>query len=96
MLRAPLRPRRARSDSPSTNGIVKYGTPAALPAVSTGTMFACCSDAAVRISRWNRSALISAASSVESTFTTTLRLSCVSSARNTSDIPPPPSSRSSV
>ena len=33
-------PSRVRSDSPCTNGIVKYGTPSAEPAVSSGTMFA--------------------------------------------------------
>ena len=66
------------------------------PAVSTGTMFACCSAATVWISRSNRSTLIPCASSGESTFTTTLRLSRSSSATNTRDIPPPPSSRSSV
>ncbi len=36
-------------------------------------MFACCSDAATWISRSNRSALMPAASSGESTLTTTLR-----------------------
>ena len=60
--RRPLRRRaaaaarmRARSDSPSTNGIVKYGSPSVSPALSTGTMCGCWSRAASRISRWNRS-----------------------------------------
>ena len=94
--RAPSVASRARSDWPSTYGIVKYGRPFVSPAVSTGTMFACCMDAARRISRSNRSALSAAASSGASTLTTTRRPSRFSRATNTRDIPPPPSSRSSV
>ena len=85
--------RRMRRDCPSTYGIVKYGRPSVSPAVSKGTMFACCSDAATRISRSNRSVLMAPASSGASTFTTTVRPRRTSSARNTRDIPPPPSSR---
>ncbi len=59
-------------------------------------MFACCSRAAVAISRVNRSALTSTASSGARTFTTTSRPNAVSRATNTRDIPPPPSSRSRV
>src|SRR2546429_179516 len=50
-------------------------------------MLACCSDAAVRISRSNRSALMPAASSGERTLTTTLRPSRISSATKTRDVP---------
>ena len=52
---SPCRASRARSDSPSTNGIVKYGSPSASPAVSSGTMCGCWSRAASWISRLNRS-----------------------------------------
>jgi len=87
---------RARRLSPSTNGIVKYKTPFVSPAFSTGTILACCSDAATLISRSNRSALRPAASSVERTLTTTRRPSRRSSATKTRDMPPPPSSWSRV
>ena len=93
---SPCRARRARSDSPSTNGMVKYGSPFASPAESSGTMCGCWSFAASRISRLNRSSDTCAAVSLGNTFTTTLRPSASSSATNTRDIPPPPSSRSSV
>ena len=93
---SPCRARRTRSDSPSTNGIVKYGRPFDSPAVSSGTMCGCWSLAARRISRLNRSSETCAAVSGGSTLITTLRSSAVSSATNTRDIPPPPSSRSSV
>src|SRR4029078_1902785 len=59
-------------------------------------MFACWSAAAVWISRSNRSTLIPCASAGDSSLTTTFRRSAVSSATNTRDMPPPPSSRSSV
>src|SRR5439155_7437832 len=57
-------------------------------------MWGCCSLAARRISRSNRSALTPAAISGGSTFTTTWRPSRTSSARNTRLMPPPPSSLS--
>ena len=60
----------------------------------TGTMFACCSDAASWISRSNRPVLSVAARSGESTLITTRRPSRFSTATNTRDMPPPPSSRS--
>ena len=87
---------RLRSDSPWTNGMVKYGSPFASPAARTGTMFACCSEAATRISRSKRSMLSAAPSSGDKTLTTTFRWRRVSSATNTRDMPPPPSSRSRV
>ncbi len=86
--------RRARSDSPSTNGITKYGSPSASPAAITPTMLGCCRLAEVRISRRNRSRDSPSAMSSRSTLTTTSRASDPSCARNTRDIPPPPISRS--
>ena len=83
----------SRSDCPSTYGMVKYGSPSASPAVSSGTMCGCCSDAATRISRRNRSWLISAESAGLSTLMTTILPSAISSARNTRLMPPAVSSR---
>ena len=85
---------RARSDSPSTYGIVKYGIPSETPVVSTGTMCGCCSAALTVISRRKRSTLTAADSSGGSSLITTRRSSAASRATNTRDIPPPPSSRS--
>ena len=85
-----------RSDSPSTNGMVKYGSPLLSPAESTGTMLAWLSEAASWISRSKRSIESPCASSGDTTLITTLRRSRVSSATYTRDIPPPPSSRSMV
>jgi hypothetical protein len=87
---------RARSDSPSTNGMMKNGNPSVSPALSTGTMCGCWSAADNMISRLNRSTETVAASSYGKTFTTTVRPSELSRATNTDDIPPPPSSRSMV
>ena len=68
---SPRGARRSRSDSPSTNGIVKYGSPSACPTRAPAR----CADAGARaaswISRLNRSMLSAAASSGGSTFTTT-------------------------
>ena len=74
----------ARSDSPSTNGMMKNGSPSAVsPALSTGTMCGCCSAAESMISRLNRSTETVAASSYGSTLTTTIRPSALSRATNT-------------
>ena len=71
---------RARSDSPSTNGMMKNGSRivgapassgAVSPALSTGTMCGCCSAAESMISRLNRSTETVAASSYGSTLMTT-------------------------
>ena len=91
---SPLPSRRLRSDSPSTYGMVNQGRPSTSPAASTGTMLACCREAASRISRSNRWALSPCTSSGFRTLMTTLRESRASWATNTRDIPPPPSSRS--
>src|SRR4029078_3002432 len=73
-----------------------HGIPSATPVLRTGTMFGCCSEAASFTSREKRSADISPPISLCRSFTTPLRPSAVSCARNTRDIPPPPSSRSTV
>src|SRR5678809_1674312 len=73
-----------------------HGIPSATPVLRTGTMFGCCSDAASFTSRANRSTEMSPTISPCRTFMTTLRPSEGSCDRNTLDIPPPPSSRSTV
>ena len=78
------------------SGIVKYGSPPVSPATSSGTMCGCWRRAARLISRLNRSIDTPEAISGGSTFTTTDRPRAVSSATKTLDMPPPPSSRSSV
>ena len=49
--------KRARNDTPRTNGIVYQAMPLVSPAARTGRMFACCRRAASRTSRVKRSAL---------------------------------------
>ena len=85
---------RVRSDSPSTNGIVKYGSPPVSPALSTPTMCGCWSAAESMISRRNLSADSSEAISGDRTFTTIWRWSFLSRATYTRLMPPPPSSDS--
>jgi hypothetical protein len=51
--------------------MVKYGRPLVSPAETSGTMLACCSDAASWISRSKRSAFTPAESSGERTLMTT-------------------------
>jgi hypothetical protein len=91
---APSRDNFAASDSPSMYGITYHANPSADPAVRSGTMCGCWSEAATWISRANRSVWTDAAMSGGNTFTTTERESCTSVARNTRLIPPPGSSRS--
>ena len=59
-------------------------------------MCGCCSDAASWISNLNRSALDPAGQLGESTLITTCRRRAFSVAKKTRDMPPPPSSRSTV
>ena len=65
--------------------------PSMAPAESSGTMCGFWSRAASAISRLNRSVDTPAAISAGSTLITTRRCRAVSSATNTRDIPPPPS-----
>jgi hypothetical protein len=59
-------------------------------------MCGCCSAAAIRISRWNRSTRSPSATSDDGTLTTTSRPSASPRATKTRHIPPPPSSAVSV
>src|SRR3954463_4455971 len=95
--RLPSRDGRSRKLSPCTNGMGEYSSPSAnAPLARSGTICGCCSCAATLISRLNRSRFSPSARSGCSTLMTTCRSSDASFATKTRDMPPLPSSRSSM